>query len=120
VITRDGGEVIDEEKMRPAAPSRGPGAGLDARRLGLENERLQAEFQATLQDMAKMKEELKQLQTRLAEGVRQQGGDRMTQLREQNAQLRKSLEQARVEVEMLKAEKARLEKQLEQLPQKPK
>jgi RNA polymerase sigma factor (sigma-70 family) len=110
-ITRNGGEVIDLERLHGTPAKARPKPG-DANRLPGENLRLREALEATVQEVQQMKDEVKNLKDLLVK--KNEAGDaQAAQMRKQNAALRQALDAARSELEALRQEKARLEKELE-------
>jgi RNA polymerase sigma factor (sigma-70 family) len=109
-ITRNGGEVIDFDRLHGTPPKARERKG-EADRLPAENLRLREALEATHQEVAKMKEELKALKDLLAKES-DISAAKAAEMRRENAALRDALEEARAELKALREEKALLDKEL--------
>jgi RNA polymerase sigma factor (sigma-70 family) len=110
-ITRNGGEIIDFDRLHATPTKARPKPG-DANRLPDENVRLRDALEATYQELQETKDEIKNLKDLLA-NENEAGDARAAQMRKENAALRQSLNAARSELEALRQQKALLEKELE-------
>jgi RNA polymerase sigma factor (sigma-70 family) len=100
LITRNGGEVVDFEKVHAPTPG-GPGRGGDLRE---ENQRLREQLEETNAELDIMRKEVDLLKQRARLRHRAEGQDTgSSELRDENAQLTKVLEQAREEMRRLQA-----------------
>src|SRR5262249_30077273 len=92
LITRNGGEVVDSEKLQDPF-DRSRGARLDAEQLLRENARLREAVKDVVREVAQVKEELELLKARVALGT-PKIDKKAIQLLKENAELQTALEQA--------------------------
>jgi hypothetical protein len=117
-ITVADGEVIDSQKLFvPPEGSRPGGGKADLTRLPRDNARLKEAVEATLKEVDQTKEDVAVLKARLAEGVPTLDA-KAVKLMKENAELLQRLQKAMEDLDALKAEKARLEKELQKLAPK--
>jgi RNA polymerase sigma factor (sigma-70 family) len=110
-ITRNGNEVYDRDKLlvRPA----GDGGGkVDAEQLSRLNTRLKETLKTAGDEVAKLKEDLNILQTKLERNVPELD-DKSVKLLLENADLEEALGRVLGELDKLKADKARLEQEVQ-------
>jgi RNA polymerase sigma factor (sigma-70 family) len=116
-ITPAGGEVIDMDKLLVAG-SKGPGGKMDLNELPRENEQLREAIEALHKEAAKEREEMELLKAKIAAGTPKVDA-KTAKLIKENAELQKALDGAMEELEKLRAEKQRLEQQLQPPSRKP-
>ncbi len=108
-ITRDGGEVVEFEKIH-APVNRAGRVDLDL--LPMENKRLQDALQAAADQITVAKRDLDALRARLK--MPAADDPKTAKLLEENARLRQALTRALAELDALRAETAQLEAELRQ------
>jgi prepilin-type processing-associated H-X9-DG protein len=108
-ITRNGGEVLDHDKLRPPADGK---AGADAQRLRDENRRLREEVEVLKRELDRAAAEVAELQAKVAR-AKDRHDARAAQVLRENRELMAALEQLRAQLTALRDERARLRKVLE-------
>jgi hypothetical protein len=111
-ITRNGGEQVDFNKLRSSLAGRGAGEKIDPQQLARENEQLKEAVDKSTAEVQALKEDLEVLKTKLARGTDVMDA-KTVKLLQQNAELQEKLGQILSELDGMKAEKARLEKELD-------
>jgi prepilin-type processing-associated H-X9-DG protein len=111
-ITRNGGEVLDTEKLIAGRFSPSGGVRVTTEQVTRNNARLKEAVAKTLKEVEQLKEDVGLLKTRLAHGEAALDAG-TAKLLQQNQELQDSLQRALQELDSLKAEKARLEKELD-------